>query len=654
MKAGASEDLLVWCEEQLASWPAETRRAPWSWLAALDSGYTKPVWSLVRALELCSGRDGVVDVELPDPRVRPEVRDVTHLDLGGSFAGLAERADLWENLRSVHLCLTGLQEEEFARFAASEVVTRLETLVLVTGIEQRWWCEPAQFRVGRPLRARHVALRADDLTHLMCNDLVPHLRSAFALVGSPDEAAELASCPQLATLETLDIRFSCAKDGKSPLWKPYFGNVIDADDEACEAFFGRADLSGLRGLTVRAHSMGMGRQGPGGRGVAAVVGSGVLSQLADLTLQALPIADDAIAHVLGALDHARIERLTLSDLVATDRTAEVFGALPALPRLRHLDLSYNRLSGEGVPRLFDAHMPALAHLDLCGSWGGSPHYSRGDVQPIGDAGAEAVARSCAGLKELDLSATGLTPAGMRVVLELPLETLVVSGNPLNGMLSVPDAAAWRTLRTLTLDDCSLGAADIAAFPREAPQLQRVSLQYNNIDSAAAHALADWPVLPQLWELDLHDHIMGDDGLVALATSRKARLLLELSLEQDIWTARRRRYSAPIPAEVVAAESFPNLDAMFLGVVDGYHGSRRSCGFPDASREELIRTGHEVLVAYLAHVEPYRLLPDENPDPDPRTEDFRSSRAGKYAEDLATAQEFTVRVLAGDHEWGPQR
>lgn len=654
-RAGAQPELLAWCEEQLSAWPDETRQAPWSWLAALESGFTKPVWRLVRSLDLRGDHNGLRKLSLPDPRVRAEVRAVSHLQLGWydheQAAALAENAEHWEHLRSAEF--SGLMEFDaaaLARFAAGEAVTRLESLVAVRAWESLWHFEIPPILIDRPTRLRHAGLRAPDLIHLLRNDLAPDLTSAEVLVASLEEARELAACPQLAALDRLAIGFRCGRDGKSPLWRSFFGNVIEADDVACEEFFSLAKLTNLRSLTVHGTSMGMGREGLGARGVEAIAGSGVVERLSELTLRTLPIGDEAIARVLGAVDPATVEKIVLADLVATDRAADAVAA--DYPRLRYLDLSKNKFGAEGVRKLLAARLPALEHLDLSGGSGGSPHYSRGDMQPIGDAGAQTVARSCLALKTLDLSATGLTSAGLSAVLELPLETLVVSGNPLGGLTSAPDAAAWRTLRTWHLDDCALGDADLSSLPASAPLLDSLSLSYNNIGSNGARALAEWPVLPQLWELGLHDNVIGDDGLVDLARSRAAQRLLELDLEQDVWTANHRRNSASLPAEVVAVESFPNLDAMFLGVIDGYHGSRSSCGFPVERHEELIRTGRPELVAFLEHVEPHDLLPDENPDPDPPSEDFRAGRAEKYAKDFAEAEEFADRMRSDDIGWPP--
>ncbi|GLY46927.1 hypothetical protein [Lentzea sp. NBRC 102530] len=58
------------------------REAPYSWVAALESGFVRPGWPLVRSLELHTDQHGMRRLAAPDPRVRPEVRAVRRLKLG--------------------------------------------------------------------------------------------------------------------------------------------------------------------------------------------------------------------------------------------------------------------------------------------------------------------------------------------------------------------------------------------------------------------------------------------------------------------------------------------------------------------------------------------------------------------------------------------
>lgn len=351
-------------------------------------------------------------------------------------------------------------------------------------------------------------------------------------------------------------------------------------------------------------------------------------------------------------------------------TAGAFAAAGAFPRLRYLDLSRNHIGAAGARQLADdVRMPALEHLDLSGREGGSPYYGRPDIQPAADRGAEAWAssRNAAKLTYLNVAATGLGADGLAALMTSErlqkLSTLNLSHNPLGSWpAALAGAPVWRTLHTLSLAECGLGddAVTSLAAAASAPCLRGISLAYNSVGSLGARALASWSLLPQLWELNLHDNVIGDDGLAELATSRAAQLLLELDLEQDCWNASRRKYSTPLPAEVVDQASFPSLDAIFLGVVDEYHGARYSSGFPARIRENIASasTTRPELVAFLTHLDMDELddATDELDDPGrerKRTDhDFRTDRAARHIAYLDEARDFARRMIEGDLGWPP--
>ncbi|MEQ0558164.1 hypothetical protein ABJI51_03690 [Amycolatopsis sp. NEAU-NG30] len=648
-RAGSPGHLVELCERRLAAWPDEVREAPWSWLAALHAGHVRAGWRLARSIALASGHPGTVDPPFPDPRAQPELRGISTLDLG-SFAAdeLAAVVDAWPhwaNLRSLRIgFLTPMDADLIGTFAAVPDLARLESLNLIELREDLFHFAKPPFRppAGRPLRLRHAGLRAPDLVHLLRAELVPDLRSAEVIVGSAEEARDLAACPQLARLDRLALGFRCGHNRVSPGGKHFFGNVVEEDDAACEDFFARADLSGLTALTLQGTGLSLEREGLGSRGLAAVLGSGVLPRLTELALVRLPLGDDPLTRVVGALGRDRVEKLTLTDVVATDVTAAAFTG--TFPRLRALDLSRNYLTEDGARHLAAAvRFPALADLDLSGGDVGSPYYLRPAVQPIGDDGVRAWAGSgnAANLTRLKLTATGLGPEGLLALLRPGnLAELDVSGNPVGWPA---DAAIPPTVRRLGLDDCGLDDDAVRALTAAGPSpgLTAVSLAYNTIGSAGAKALAAWSALPRLHELNLHDNVIGDDGLAELA----APLLVELDLEQDCWNAAQRRLGSPLPPEVTDPASFPNLDAMFLGVVDEYHGARYSSGFPPQVREELAAasTTRPELVAFLTH-----LNLDET-DIEPRPDhDFRHDAAARHAECVTEAREFARRRREGEH------
>jgi hypothetical protein len=49
-------------------------------------------------------------------------------------------------------------------------------------------------------------------------------------------------------------------------------------------------------------------------------------------------------------------------------------------------------------------------------------------------------------------------------------------------------------------------------------------------------------LARVWQLDLHDNVIGDEGMIALAKSPNLGRLLELDLEQDCWNSRTFTFS----------------------------------------------------------------------------------------------------------------
>lgn len=671
-RTGSPEGLVSLCNERLTSWPDLAREATWSWLAALDAGYTKPTWPLVRSLALGSGPLGTLDPALPDPRSRSEVRGVTHLNLGwyasDHLAALVETIEHWDNLRAIQVAgLIDRDGELLAKLAGSAAITRIESLNLVSIQEDMWHFEKPPFRPppGQPLRLRHAGLRAPDLIHLMRSGLVPDLHSADVLVCSINEAYELVDCEELAQLDRLAIGFRCGKKGQQLLRKPYFGSVIDEDDEACEAFFARADLANLRHLKVQGVAVGLSREGLGARGVAGIVASGVLRQLTELTLELLPIEDVAIASILAEIDHDYIEKLTLSDLVATDLTAVAFVAAHAFPRLRHLDLSGNRLDAKGAQQLAtEVQLPALEHLDLSGRGGGSPYCGRPNVQPVGDIGARAWAAShnATKLAYLNMSATGLEGDGLVVLMNSErmhnLTVLDLSHNSIgNWPATLSNAPAWFTLQSLTIAECSLDNDDIEALAATtlAPHLRSISLAYNSVGSQGARALASWALLPQLWELNLHDNIIGNDGLIELATSHQAQSLLELDLEQDCSNAAAQKADTQMPAEVVDHAAFPNLDSIFLGIVDEYRSARYSSGFPADVRKEFTSTTstRPELAAFLTHLDMGELAATDGSSSDDAARasagispDFRTERSARYARFIEEARDVARRMIDG--------
>ncbi|MFF5095062.1 MULTISPECIES: hypothetical protein [Actinosynnema] len=148
------------------------------------------------------------------------------------------------------------------RFAASHLVAGVEHLDLLGEYWNRMGSTNAPFLppAGRPLRLRHVAVRAAELIHLLESGLVPEPRSARTVVESAREARALAACAGLARLE---LFFRCERSfSHAGGVGPHFGTVLESEASPVLELAGRAAfLRTRRWSTWR--SCGAGTSGSG-------------------------------------------------------------------------------------------------------------------------------------------------------------------------------------------------------------------------------------------------------------------------------------------------------------------------------------------------------------------------------------------------------
>jgi Ran GTPase-activating protein (RanGAP) involved in mRNA processing and transport len=378
------------------------------------------------------------------------------------------------------------------------------------------------------------------------------------------------------------------------------GTVIEADEAAANAFFGRARLDELKHLAIVGYSMGYwGREGLGRLGLEALVASGLLQRLKHLRLELLPLGDKGIETLAPALE-TQMETLELSDVYCKGDGAAALIDSPCMSSLRRLDLSANRIDADHVARMANVDMPELESLDLSGPKI-NPYYWCVGVQPILDTGASAWANSSNAkrLKRLRLSNCHLADAALaavfcssqfRVLTELDLSHSSFTAAGISQ--AMPGSPLWRTLNRLGLNDSRLDddAMEALAEVVHAPALRAVELRYNSIGPRGAAALANWPVLANVWQLDLHDNVLGDGGLVALAQSPNLSRLLELDFEQDCWNSRVFTFDDRAAVALADSTSLPRLDCMFSGCVDEYHGTAYSPGFTKDAIKRLRRSG----------------------------------------------------------------
>jgi len=121
------------------------------------------------------------------------------------------------------------------------------------------------------------------------------------------------------------------------------------------------------------------------------------------------------------------------------------------------------------------------------------------------------------------------------------------------------------------------------------ELRTLELNYNSVGPVGAVSLANWPVANQLWILGLHDNVIGDEGLIAIASSKNLSRILELDVEQDCWNSRTFDFNEDAALALRESSSLIRLDSLFSGCVDEYHGCGYCPGFSQGAIKLLIQT-----------------------------------------------------------------
>jgi hypothetical protein len=586
------EEAIALADKILSNWPDAVRIAPWSLCKAASAGSVQPTWSLVRSLQLTSGHLTKADVDLARLAAHAPLGHVSELELP-SFSEFKELSllyhcpELFPKLRRLR-AYDKYDDGEVRAIAGSSIWRTLEVFETEPLSESFAHSEPSRIvpHLHGDSPIRHVSLRACDLIEMWDANAFVMIRTACVFIRSVDEAIALAQREELARLHSLSIAFRCGFSGSSA-FDPCVGTVIEADEAASEAFFGNAKLDQLKRLVIAGYSMGYwGREGLGKLGLVALIDSGLLQRLKSFRLERLPLGDEGIAAIAPALG-TQLESLELVDVYCKGAGAGALIESPCMASLRTLDLSANRIDADHVSRMASVHMPNLESLDLSGP-AINPYYWNIGVQPILDDGAAAWANSdnAKRLKRLRFSNCHLTDAALTSVFHTSnlhiLTDLDLSHSWFTaaGFSQIANSPLWNTLKRLTLNDCRLDNDSIEALARvpEAPALRAVELAYNAISTRGAVALADWSVLSSVWQLNLHDNLIGDEGLVALSQSSNLCRLLDLDLEQDCWNSRKFTFNDVAANAFANSTSFPRLECLWSGCVDEYHGAAYSPGF----------------------------------------------------------------------------
>lgn len=240
----------------------------------------------------------------------------------------------------------------------------------------------------------------------------------------------------------------------------------------------------------------------------AVLQSPYLSRLAALTIHAQHTGEP-LARAVARSEHlAGLKRLILTRNRLSDEAAEQLALSPNLANLEELDLSENELGETGARAL--AASPQLARLrrlELAGN-------------RLGPAGAEALAGSerLASLQRLGLAGNDiglprlLTLSRAHALLRMPVLDLTANGLTAAGLLAI-----------FTLPS----GADSAGV-----RLRELELSFNELGDDGARVLAKCPHLANLTALRLANCGIGDEGTRALANCAHLNEVVELNLENN--------------------------------------------------------------------------------------------------------------------------
>lgn len=655
-----------YADKALGKWPDGTRVAPWSWCKAASKGAVLPTWPLVRSLQFGSGHLSKGRVNLARLAHHANLQHITELAVP-SFSDFQELSFLYHRPETFpalkKLGATDKYKDGDVRALTDSPLWRTLETFEIEDLSESLAHDKDASRIVPHLdgssRIQHLTLRSPDLIAVWDNGKVPHLQSASVFIRSVGEARALAAREELSQLSGLSIAFRCGFSGSSP-FEPFLGNIIEADEAAADAFFGDARLDRLETLIIEGYSMGYwGREGLGRLGLDALISSGLLKRLKYLRLELLPLGDDGVAALAPALGQ-QLESLELVDVYTKGDGAAALIKSPCMSSVRHLDLSGNRIDAQHVCVMAQVDMPHLETLDLSGP-GINPYYWNVGQQPILDAGAVAWANSgnARTLKQLRLANCHLTDEALKAIFRSPqlrnLAHLDVSHNSFTGS-AIADAVVgsplWQTLKELAFSNCRLDNAAIEALThvKHAPALRSLELGYNSIGPKGAAALAAWPVLTRVWHLGLHDNVIGDEGLIALAKSSHLGRLLELDLEQDCWNSRAFTFNEDAAKAMAASSGFPRLDGLYSGCVDEYHGAAYSPGFTKTGLDAVRRSPHlrpacKAALSDFSRIHDYHERPAFNEDQELGDSDFRRYPMALNEKEAETKQHSMHQIRA---------
>jgi hypothetical protein len=376
---------------------------------------------------------------------------------------------------------------------ALEVATRYEVMDLLDEasrlapgeVDEKW----APYVAGFPHHFEGVTLTFDE---------VEALERWARIAPSTDVVLSLRPWPR-----PLDLEAARRLAGSPALGRVVQLELMTEDQDVIAALMRSPHLGRLRWLSVSSDALS--------RRALEAMAAARFGALTDLVVPMYQADVRGVAALLGSPGLATLEHLDLHgmryagvEVGLGDAVARAVADATQLGRLRRLDLSYNRLTADGMEALAGAaHLSGLTHLGLSDN-------------PLGDAGVEALSRAAwASLGSLELTAVGLSDPGAAALSGMgPLVHLDLGGE---GIL---DEAANRI--------GPMGAAALAAAPNLAG-LESLVLQCNPLGDEGVRALAESLHLGGLHTLDLADVSMTDEGVQALVGAPWSAGLTSLNL-----------------------------------------------------------------------------------------------------------------------------